>query len=329
VVKDQNAAVQSLQENCRFDFCVMTNLVSAPKISVLMVTYNHEPYIAKALDSVFAQQHDYSYEVVLGDDASTDRTYEIIQHYSQLHPGKINLIRHPTNVGHSNNYRRLLDECRGDYIAFLDGDDYWTDPEKLKKQISFLDENPEYVLSCHRFRQHFIREDRVEDDLYPDLYEDKPDGFVMDRETFFSNWVVQTLAVVVRRSAVTPEIPGFRRYQHFTDMHIFFSVLLHGKGYAHGFFGGVYNMHGHGLWSKLDKYQQFEFNAHVLSELIETYPDSRALKWAYFINRRTLLWLECGQILSKRLSWKSTARLASIAPKLGLAFFEQFTITGQ
>lgn len=297
-----------------------------PKISVLMVTYNHELYIAKALDSVFAQHHHYSFEVVIGDDASTDRTYEIIAAYATKYPGFIRLIRHPVNVGHSRNYLRLLEECRGEYIAFLDGDDYWTYPEKLKEQISFLEEKSEYVLSCHRFRQHFLREDRFEDDLYPELYEDNPNGFVMDREKFFSNWVVQTLTVVVRRNIVTPEISGFRRYKHFTDMHIFFSALLKGKGYAHGFFGGVYNMHGDGLWSKLDKYQQFEFNMRILSELLEVYPDSHALKHAHFIHRRTLLWLEYKQLLKSRISWSSISRIASLLPRMGRAFFEQFTI---
>ena len=297
-----------------------------PKISVLMVTYNHERYIAKALESVFAQQHPYSLEVVVGDDASTDRTAGIIASFQQKHPEIIRYIRHTLNVGHSRNYLALLEACRGEYIALLDGDDYWTDPLKLKKQVTFLDEHPDFVLSCHRFRQHYLREDRMEDDLYPELYKDNREGFVINPDLFFSHWVVQTLTVMVRRSAIVDDLPGFRSYEHFTDMHIFFSALRKGKGCAHGFFGGVYNMHGDGLWSKLDRYQQFEFNLNILADLIKTHPNDNVLCQAYLVlcqaylvHKRTLIWMDCGRILQKRESLRSLSRILPLLARLGIS----------
>jgi glycosyltransferase involved in cell wall biosynthesis len=280
---------------------------TAPKISVLMVTYNHEQYIAAALDSVFAQRHDYSREIVVGDDASTDLTREIVNEYSQKHSGVIRLIQHPQNVGHCRNYFSVLEACRGEYVALLDGDDYWTDPDKLKKQIEFLDEHPDFVLSCHRFRRHYIRQDRYEDDLYPELYENNPDGFVMEPERFFSHWVAQTLTVVVRRSAV--DISEFQSYKYFADVHLFFSVLQKGKGYAHGFFGAMYNMHGDGVWSKLNEYQRCRMNYNIVAELRKRYPNDVVLKRAYALFRQSLLWMEYTKLKAERKSLRSGLRI--------------------
>lgn len=278
-----------------------------PRVSVLMVTFNHEAYVAQALESVFAQQHNFDFEIVVGDDASTDRTPEIVMEFSRCYPGIIRLIRHPKNVGHCRNYFSVLEACKGEYVALLDGDDYWTDPEKLKKQVDFLDRNPEFVLSCHRFRRHYLPQKRIENDLCPELYEQNPEGFVMDPERFFSHWIAQTLTVVLRRNAA--DMDELRAYKHFADVQLFFSVLQKGKGYAHGFFGAVYNMHGDGVWSKLDEYQRVRMNFNIVSELRKNYPDDSPLKKAYALFRQSLLWMEYTQLQAEPKSLRTAVRI--------------------
>ncbi|RLD74135.1 MAG: hypothetical protein DRI87_01970 [Bacteroidetes bacterium] len=115
-----------------------------PMVSVYMITYNHEPYIAQALESVLEQQTDFDFEIVIGDDCSTDGTTGIIAEYQKKHPQKIHLLTSDTNLGAKENSVRTLKACRGKYIATLEGDDYWTDPMKLQKQIDFLERNPEF-----------------------------------------------------------------------------------------------------------------------------------------------------------------------------------------
>jgi glycosyltransferase involved in cell wall biosynthesis len=279
-----------------------------------MVTYNHEHYIADALESVFAQKHEYSFEIVVGDDASTDRTAEIVTEFSIRFPGIIRLIRHPVNIGHYRNYFSVLEASGGEYIALLDGDDYWDDREKLKKQVSFLEAHPDFVLSCHRFRRYFLRDNRYEDDLYPELYDEHPDGFIMDPAKFFTHWVAQTATVVLRRSVV--DLSELRAYKYFADVQLFFSVLQKGKGYAHGFFGAVYNMHGDGIWSGLDERQRVLRNLGILGELRARHRHDKNLARAYAVCKHRLLWMEYQSLKSRgglkvfaRASWMGIALL--------------------
>ena len=120
-----------------------------PKVSVFMMTYNHAPYIQQALESVLAQQTDFSVEIIIGEDCSTDGTREIVAEFAQRYPNQINALLHETNVGASRNQLLVLKACNGKYIAMLEGDDYWTDSLKLQKQVDFLDANPDYAVSTH------------------------------------------------------------------------------------------------------------------------------------------------------------------------------------
>lgn len=114
-----------------------------------MLTYNHEQYIKQALDSVLTQQTDFDVEIVIGEDCSTDNTRAIVVDYAQRYPGRIRALLHEKNVGMSRNVVQVLKACTGEYIALLEGDDFWTDSKKLQKQVSFLDANPDYAISAH------------------------------------------------------------------------------------------------------------------------------------------------------------------------------------
>lgn len=120
-----------------------------PKVSVLMITYNHEKYIEQAVRSVMMQETDFDYELVIGEDCSTDSTREIVLRLKEEFPDKIKLLLHEKNVGVGKNFRLTYENCRGEYIAFLEGDDYWTDKHKLQIQSELLDRTDDVTLCFH------------------------------------------------------------------------------------------------------------------------------------------------------------------------------------
>lgn len=122
--------------------------MDAPLVSVCMTTYNHAAYIAQAIESVLAQQTSFGVELLLGEDCSTDRTGEICREYTEKYPDRIRLVTSPENVGWRRNYRRTFEACRGRYVAYLDGDDWWTDPEKLQTQVDLLESDPACGMCC-------------------------------------------------------------------------------------------------------------------------------------------------------------------------------------
>ena len=129
-------------------------LVDSPIVSVILNTYNHGKFVEEALKSILEQDVDFLFEIIIGDDASRDGTFEIIQRYHSECPEKIKILLSTENLGkHTGNGRlnavRSLQACRGKYIAILEGDDYWTDPQKLQKQVDMLEANPGYAFCFH------------------------------------------------------------------------------------------------------------------------------------------------------------------------------------
>ena len=113
-------------------------------VSIVMLCYNHEKYLEKALDSVLMQETKYSYKIVIGDDCSPDRSQEIIKNYVRQYPNIIHAICRQKNLGMNENFIDLIHRCEGKYIAYLECDDYWTDNQKLQKQVEFLETHPQY-----------------------------------------------------------------------------------------------------------------------------------------------------------------------------------------
>lgn len=110
--------------------------------SVCVITYNQESYISKTLDSILSQNHDYSYEIVIGDDCSTDNTRKIISDYEKKYPEVIKPLYNSENLGIIKNYFNVLLHCSGKYIMECAGDDFWL-PEKVNTQILYMENNPE------------------------------------------------------------------------------------------------------------------------------------------------------------------------------------------
>ncbi len=125
--------------------------MSQIKISIMCAVYNHEKYIRQALDGILMQKTNFDYEVIINDDASTDGSANIIMEYQKLYPDKIKAILREENLYSKGVcwHTKLYKYFRGEYIAICEGDDYWTDPMKLQKQIDLLDKHPEYIGCGH------------------------------------------------------------------------------------------------------------------------------------------------------------------------------------
>jgi len=150
-VKPENKVAIRVYEKCSFrkendEIKMICDLSQSfkPTVSVFMMTYNHEKYIKQALESILMQKTNFDYELVIGEDCSTDNTRKIINEYSDKYPGKFKLLLHEKNIGAIANQIAVLKACTGKYIAICEGDDYWTDPYKLQKQVDFLEANPDF-----------------------------------------------------------------------------------------------------------------------------------------------------------------------------------------
>lgn len=122
------------------------------KVSVVVLCYNQMRYIEQCIKSILSQKVNFKYEILIGDDASTDNTKDILLRYYEQYKDRIKLYIRETNIGASANALDLICSASGEYIAYLEGDDFWCDPDKLQKQCDFLDANPSYIACFHEVK---------------------------------------------------------------------------------------------------------------------------------------------------------------------------------
>ena len=163
--------------------CIETSdvekLCKHPVVSVSMITYNHEQYIRQAIEGVMMQKTDFEFELVIGEDASQDKTREICFEYQKKYPEKIRVLWWYKNVSRlGGNGRRVKAHCRGDFIAFCEGDDYWIDPLKLQKQIEIMRRNPSVALCFGRSRVL----EQCTGEISDEVSNNSPDGLVSGEE---------------------------------------------------------------------------------------------------------------------------------------------------
>ena len=170
-----------------------------PLVSVLMLTYNHGEYVAQAIESVVGQRTAFSFEVLIGDDCSRDNTREIVEEYHRRYPALIRVFTTEHNIGAHANDIRLIQASRGKYLAYCEGDDYWNTPDKLAKQVDFLEGNPDYGAVHSEYSR--IAQFRGEWRCIPRAWEQQgkviPQGDVF-HDMLRSNFM-QTCTVLMRR----------------------------------------------------------------------------------------------------------------------------------
>jgi RimJ/RimL family protein N-acetyltransferase/glycosyltransferase involved in cell wall biosynthesis len=239
-------------------------------LSVMVLTYNHEPFIKQALEGILMQNTNFDFEIVIGEDLSTDKTREIIIDIARKFPGKFNLLFHEKNIGPLGNQFAVLNACSGKYIAICEGDDFWTDNKKLQKQVNFLENNPEYVMCTHN---HSILN---EDDNQTNRKGKYNSDFSYDSKRFLSEWVTPTLTSCFRNT--------FRNYKWlkngnmFSDYFLFYELLKHGQGYFMKENMATYRVHKNGVCSGLSKEQRILNHIEMLKQLSLSNPYDILLK---------------------------------------------------
>lgn len=126
--------------------------LSIPVVSVAITAYNSAAWLGRAIDSVLMQKTSFPVEIVVGDDCSSDGTIEVARSYERKHPGVVRVFARDANAGIQRNYYDTFENCRGKYIAWLDADDYWTDPDKLAMQIAAMESDASIMLCGHYIR---------------------------------------------------------------------------------------------------------------------------------------------------------------------------------
>ena len=241
-----------------------------PLVSVVVICYNQQEFIGQALQSILDQEIDWPMEVIVADDASTDATPEIIREVDDQHPGRIRPVLRPANVGIHANAVDALNRTRGKYVALCEGDDYWTDPEKLRRQISHLEEHPDVSVCFHPVLCTWDDHSRP-DSIEPPAADDRD----LSLNALLEENFMATNSVVYRRLPSYDDIPDVLPLDWF----------LHIRHARHGQISmlpqvmAVYRRHPGGLWySSLDHAQRFWQNmgvAHVafVEALIDDFRD--------------------------------------------------------
>jgi glycosyltransferase involved in cell wall biosynthesis len=243
------------------------------KLSVSVVTYQEVAYVGQALESVLAQRTDFPFEVVVGDDASTDGTRELLLELQRRWPDRLRLLLADANYGDRGltNFMATVDACRGEFVAFLDGDDHWTDPEKLQRQVEFLEAHPECALCGHRVEHRG-------DDGHRELSRRPARG---DRvyplgELLVENFV-HKISTVARRAAIAT-LPDWYRTTRVASADWVFNVLV-ARGGQVGFIDRVMAVHrkrGAGLAAYYGMPRMLSDRLAAFESLRPYFPDDQA-----------------------------------------------------
>jgi len=192
-----------------------------PKVSIAMVTYNQESYISQAIESVLAQQVDFAYEIVIGEDCSVDGTREKCRSFQEKYPDRVRLLERETNMGMTRNFLSTIGECRGEYLAILEGDDFWIDPFKLQKQVDLLDADRKCALA-------FTRTEAFFEDGRPGYEIPPPHILSYDLENLLYVNFIATCSVMYRRELVI-DFPAWLPRLEMLDWPLHVLYAQHGK----------------------------------------------------------------------------------------------------
>lgn len=243
-------------------------------ITIIVPSYNKEKYIAEALDSVFMQETNYDYHIIVADDCSTDKTIEIVKQYQEKFSNKITLLTSDKNLKLYKNILRAYEITKTDYFCVLDPDDYWIDKYKIQKALDFLEKNKDFtiyvtdtnILTKNGEIKPFINRRKIKDSNFKDYLNNKAKfgctlGSVF-RNVVFKNGIPQKMITLPSETAEQ----SFRGDTFRTAIH-----LHEGKAHCVPEVDAIYRITDEGLWQGSSELQQNILNANVFKDL-----------WLYF-----------------------------------------------
>ena len=237
------------------------------KVSVIMMTYNHENFIADAIQGVLKQKTDFTFELIVANDASSDNTGKIIASYRQKYPEIIKDYENINNIGPRFNFIKAYKNTTGNYIAMCEGDDFWTDPLKLQQQFDFLEKNSDYTLTFHEILMIDADGNNIEKDRLPD--KDKKD---YEKDELLTGPYLPTPTLFFRKFDITNYVAAFSKA--FNGDSLLLSILTQ-KGktkYLPGIAGSVVRLHSGGVWSSttyLDRWNHSLNTAQVIFGILD------------------------------------------------------------
>ena len=234
-----------------------------------MITYNHENFIAQGIEGVLMQKTNFSFELVIGEDFSTDSTRSICLKFANEYPDKVRLLQSGENYGMMRNFVRTYNECLGQYIAFCEGDDYWTDPYKLQKQVDFLESNPDYAICYHRVdvldENGVFTKERINNSEYPITYtiNDLAKGNIMHTPS------------VVFRNKLFNKLPDWFTESTVGDYVLHMLNASKGKIYYMPNIMAVYRVHSNSAWSSKKEKNMLAEWLKMLGFLLEEFKQNK------------------------------------------------------
>jgi glycosyltransferase involved in cell wall biosynthesis len=242
-----------------------------PTVSVRFMVYNNEPYIREAIEGILIQQTNFLVEIVVGDDFSTDNTLNIIKEYKDTSNIYFNILQREVGgkywkdrkrLGRLYNFRNIVENCSGKYIALLEGDDYWTDPLKLQKQVDFLEKNPDYNICFHR--ASLLQQNIFSLHQIPSPFESESFNYIQ----LLRHYNFITTASVVIRKHVNLKLPRWFTNIPFGDLALYQIVSKNKKIKCIADTMSVYRIHNEGIYSKLNSYQKMVQYLHFYSNIL-------------------------------------------------------------
>ena len=272
--------------------------IPKPLVTVHIITYQHGSYIKKCIEGVLMQKVNFPFEIIIGEDFSTDKTREIVFDYAKKYPQKIRVITADYNVKEKANTTRCMRRARGKYIAICEGDDYWTSPYKLQKQADVMEKDDSIAIAAHRIE--YIDEEKQH--LFPKFSkEEKEIGNIFDileRNYLFA------CSVMIRRSMIPfKKVERVSSFLIQGDWPLLVFTAENGKIYFSNEIMAVYRLHKGGIWSSLPIEKKAKFAIEARKAVIREIKGlSKSKKRAIFFNSN-LRWSKRAFSCNKNLAF--------------------------
>ena len=251
---------------------VSPEFVADPLVTVSLVTFNHGKYVEQAIDGILQQETDFSFEILIGDDRSSDETLNILKDYQRSYPKKIRVIVSNSRLGAITkngrlNFIRNLRMARGKYIALLEGDDYWTDKKKLKKQVQSIKSNPDAVGSFHLTQ---VLLESNPDSRRPRIMGSQAPDIVLVPDTFSRYSLWHTSSFMFLRSAIESiKLPEWFLSVFSLDMALFSMLSQVGPILKTDQVMSVYRKHDQGVTADLNIMKYHESRIDLAKKLLD------------------------------------------------------------
>ncbi|MFW6275060.1 MAG: glycosyltransferase [bacterium] len=259
------------------DYPLLTE--NKPLVSICCATYNHEDFIAKAIEGFLMQKVSFPVEILINDDCSTDKTAKIIREYEHTYPHLIKpkyQIENQYSKGLKPFTRFLYPRATGKYIAICEGDDFWTDPNKLQKQVDFLEENKRYSMCC----TNFSTVDKDGTVMKTECWDKKNNHSEISHLKILEYYIPKTLTLMLRREALADQLPVSYEGIYNGDSLVCGLVSKFGPAAYLNFVSGSYRVSEKGVWSMKSKIERTEMKIStflVLKNIFKTQEEQRAI----------------------------------------------------